>query len=328
MSKILITGINGFIGSHIARKVLEDGHMLRGLVRRKSDLKLIRDLDIELITGDITDESSLGAAVKGIDIVIHVAGLASDWGAYEDFFNVNYSGTRNIGSIANNAGVKRMVLISSVAIHGFGFRNITENYPSPNDLNNYSKTKKLAEDWFFDYGRNVPMEVTALRPGNVYGPDDFTFMDKYLKSLCSGTIGQIDNGEKLTCPTYVENLSDAVLISCFEKKAVGEAFFITDGLFITWREFNEKLTTELGVKMPAYSIPYWLGDMLAYSMESVYKLAQSQKSPFLTRYRIANGGMDYHFSIDKAKRLLNWEPRIDINEAVKRTVLWFKEIKN
>lgn len=327
MSKILITGVNGFIGSHIARKVLADGHYVRGLVRRTSDLKLLKDMDVELITGDITDEESLAPAVKDMDIVIHVAGLASDWGPYKEFFNINYSGTRNIGSKANNAGVKRMVHISTVAIHGFGFRNISENYHSPDNLNNYGKTKKLAEDWLFDFGRNVSMEVTAIRPGNVFGPDDYTFMDKYLKTLVSGKIGQIDNGEKLTCPAYVENLADAVLKSCFLEQAVGEAFFITDGLFITWREFNEKLTTELGAKMPSYSIPFWLGDMLAFSMEGLYKIVSSSKAPLLTRYRMANGGQDYHFSIDKAKRLLNWEPQIDINEAVRRTVLWFEEIK-
>jgi len=323
VSKFLITGVNGFIGSHVAKKIIDNGHYVRGLVRRTSDLSLIKNLDIEIITGDITDEDSLKQAVKDIEIVIHVAGLASDWGRYTDFFNINYTGTKNIGSAASKAGVKRLVYISTVAIHGFGFRNISENFPCPDNLNHYSRTKKLAEDWLFDFGRNVKMEVTVIRPGNVFGPNDHTFMEKYLEAMKNGKMGCIDNGEKLTCPTYIDNLTDAIKISCFSEAAIGEAFFITDGLFITWREFNEKLAIEMGIKNPEFSIPFWLGDMVAYSMEGLYNLVSNPKPPFLTRYRVANGGKDYHFSIEKAINLLNWKPVVNINDAIQQTVSWF-----
>jgi len=326
MSNVLITGVNGFIGSHVARKFLSEKHNIRGLVRKTSDLSLINDLDIELLTGDICDISSLEPAVKNIDLLVHIAGFASDWGKYNDFYKSNILGTQNIVSVANNAGVKRMVHISTVAVHGFGFRNFSENSPFSDRLNNYAKTKKLAEEWLFNSIEDISMEITCIRPGNVFGPDDHTFMDKYLKSVETGRLAQINHGRSYTCPCYVENLADAIYLAGFSKNAVGEAFIITDGLNISWNEFNDLLASELGTKMSSISVPFVIAYIIAFLMEIFYKLLFIRRAPFLTRYRISNGGKDYHFSIEKAKSLLNWEPKVNLSESVKRTVEWFQRI--
>lgn len=325
MALYLITGVNGFIGSHTARRMLREGHRVRGLVRRTSNLDNIKDLNIEFVYGDVSQPETLEKATEGTDKVIHVAGIAKDWGDYADFHRVNFQGTCNLALAAEKAGVKRLVYISTAAVHGFGYRYITESYPMSNKLNYYGETKKMAEQWLFQFARTAKMSIVALRPGNVFGPDDHTFIDKYLEAIYTGKFSYVNNGKSLTCPVYIDNLVESIWLACHSGTAVGEAFFITDGLEITWREFTDKLADALQVKKPRFSIPYGFGYSLAIMAEGIYKLLRIKKGPLITRYRVGNGGLDYHFSIAKAQKFLNYHPLVELGEAVKKTTQWYLE---
>jgi len=329
MQTILITGVNGFIGSHVAERLLKEGHTLRGLVRKTSDLSLIEDFDIQLFYGDITEPDTLPPAVRGADIVVHVAGLASDWGPYERFYRINVEGTQNIARAADRAGVKRFVHISTVALHGFGHKQaVDESFPMADTIFPYNESKKEAERWLFEFARKTKMEITAVRPGNVYGPRDHTFIDKYLEALEQGKIAYIDGGRHKTCPVYIENLTDGIILACFKAEAAGQPFIITDGLDITWKEFTNALADAMGLKRPKLSVPYVLVYGIAWAMETVYKILRIQTPPLLTRYRAMNGGRDYYFSIEKAHRVLGYKPLVLFEEAIRRTVDWYKNRKN
>lgn len=327
MSKpvVLITGANGFIGSHIVDRMLQEGYHVRGLVRKSSDLSLLQDMDIELIYGDVTEPKSLEDAVKGANVVIHNAGLASDWGPLELFMKINYAGTRSLAIAAEQAGVQRFVLLSSVAIHGFGATKVMdENSPINTQGFHYSISKWEAEKWLIDFGKSSKMEVTAIRPGNVFGPKDHTFIENYLDILVKGQGGYVNGGQSKTCPTYVHNLTKGIALAATHRDAPGEAFIITDGLDINWKQFTEKLTTSLGIKNPSMSIPFGLGNFIAGSMERIYKIFNSQKAPLLTQYRMNNGGKDYYFSIEKAKKVLGFVPETDLDAAISETIKWYK----
>lgn len=319
----LITGVNGFIGSHLTRRVLKEGRKVRGLVRKTANLDYIKGLDIEMVCGDVSLPETLEKAMQGVDIVIHAAGLAKDWGNYDDFYKTNFQGICNVALAAEKAGVKRLVYISTAAVHGFGYRDIDENYPLGKNLNDYGKTKKMAEEWLSRFVRTAKMEVVILRPGNVYGPDDHTYIDKYLDAIYTGKFSYVNKGRSLTCPVYIDNLVDGVWLACHVGAAVGETFFITDGLEITWKEFTDKLAEALGVKKPRFSIPYGFGYAVAVLAEAIYRLLRKKNGPVITRYRVGNGGLDYHFSIAKVQRLLNYRPRVDLDEAIKRTTEWY-----
>ena len=324
MQTILITGVNGFIGSHVAEQLIKKGHTVRGLVRKTSDLSLIKDFDIQLFYGDITEPGSLLPALDGADLVVHVAGLASDWGPYEKFYRINVQGTQNIARAADKAGVKRFVHISTVALHGFGHKQpVDESFPMADTIFPYNESKKEAERWLFQFARETEMEITAVRPGNVYGPRDHTFIDKYLEALEQGKIAYIDGGRHKTCPVYIENLTDGILLACFKPEAAGEPFIITDGLDITWKEFTNALADAMGLKHPRLSVPYGLVYGIAWLMETAYKTFRIKTPPLLTRYRVMNGGRDYYFSIEKARKMLGYNPHVSFDEAVKRTVAWY-----
>jgi nucleoside-diphosphate-sugar epimerase len=323
MDLYLITGVNGFIGSHVARRILREGHRVRGLVRTTSRLNLLEGLDIELVYGDISRPETLEKAAQGVDRVIHLAGRVSDWGPYEDFYKVNFQGTRDMALAAEKAGVKRLVHISTAVLHGFGCRDIDESFPMSEKLIHYGQTKKMAEKWLFEFARTAKMEIAVIRPGNVYGPNDHVFIDKYLEVLYKGRMAYVNKGRALTCPVFIDNLVEGIRLACYSEQAAGEAFIITDGLEITWREFTEKLAEALRVKKPRLSVPFGLAYFLALIFEGIFKLSRRKNGPSITRYRVSNGGRDYHFSIAKARKFLNYHPVIDLDQAVKRTVDWY-----
>jgi nucleoside-diphosphate-sugar epimerase len=319
---ILVTGANGFIGSHVVERLLRDGRKVRGLVRASSDLTFLEGVDVELARGDITNRASLDAPMRGVEVAVHVAGFVSDWDPRAECRSVNVHGTRNVIEAARAAGVRRLVHISTAALHGFpGARTQDESSPMPETSFAYCESKKQAERDVFASG----LEATAIRPGNVFGPRDHTFIDKYAQALEQGKCGYVGGGRSWTCPAYVENLADAIALACFEPAAAGEAFLVTDGLDIDWRTFTENLADELGVKRPRLSIPFWLAYPLAAVMEGAYQVVGAANSPPLTRYRVCNGGRDYHFSIAKARRVLKYKPKVGLEEALRRTVRWYRE---
>ena len=325
--RVLVTGANGFIGSNLAKHLLSKGLAVNALVRKSSNLDFLQNLDVNIVYGDIGDKDSLRIALHDCQQVFHVAGLASDWGDYKSFYDVNVTGALNVADVALELGVKRMIQISSVAIHGFGFSKISEDYPFGNDLIAYAETKKIAEEKLFEFAKDTPLETTAIRPGNVFGENDHTFIEKYLDAMFAGQLAYINKGKSLTCPTYVGNLVEGIYLASIKDSAVGEAFFITDGLDISWREFTSKLAEAVGKKPPTRSVPRSFALNIARMMESSYKALRIKQAPLLTKYRVDNGSLDYHFSIEKAKGLLGFEPKTDVENALENTAEWYLKSK-
>jgi len=322
--KILVTGANGFIGSNLVKRLISEGNEVHSLVRKTSDLSFLDQVSTKLIYGDITDRSSLKNALKDIDMVYHVAGLAADWGPYELFERINFSGTQNVATIAADTGVKKMVYISTVAFHGFGKTDMTEDSPVAKNLIPYAKTKYLAEQWLWEFQNKTGMKITAVRPGNVFGINDRTFMLKYLEAMETGKFMEVNKGRSKTCPVFIDNLIDIITLVAREPKADGHAFIATDGLDVNWHTFNTKLADAMGVKLPKASIPYALAYPVAKIYYGIHKSLGIKSEPFLTPYRINNGGKDYHFSIGKLQEFFDYKPKTELDEAIAKTVNWYK----
>ncbi len=320
MSKVLVTGANGFIGSNLCRRLLADGYEVHALVRKSSDLQFVESLPLQIFYGDITHPETLNPAMEGVQKVFHVAGLAADWGPFSLFEKINFRGTQNVAKAAEKAGVKRFVYVSTVAFHGFGKQNVTEDDPPANNLIPYAQTKLMAEQWLWDFAKSTSIEITVLRPGNVYGINDRTFLFKYIDALLQGKFAEINYGRSKTCPVYVENLVNIMMLLATEQKAVGNAYLATDGLDICWHQFNSALAKTLGMELPKTSIPYPVAMGAAKVYYGLHKMLRLKPEPFLTPYRINNGGKDYHFSIQKLKDHFGYSPAIGLEEGLKRTV--------
>lgn len=327
MTKVIITGVNGFVGSNIAEKFLNEGYEVHGLVRQTSDLKFLEGLDVKLHYGDITDPESLNSAFKGMDWVIHTAAMASDWGKFEKFLKVNVEGTLNVARACTAQNIKKLVYISTVAMYGFGRLDVRESDSKAVTKFPYNESKRIAEEKLQEYAKLNGLYFVSIKPGNIYGIRDHTFIEKYLDAMIGGKVAYVDAGRHKTCPVYIENLTQAIMLAATSNINSGESYFITDGMDITWREFTDKFAEKMNLKKPKQSFPFFVAYSVAWLMENVYKILNAKNPPLLTTYRVSNGGMDYTFSIEKARKQLGFNPVVEFDEAVERTVQWYQNRK-
>ena len=323
---VLVTGANGFVGAEVCKKLLAAGHSVRGMVRKTSDLSLLEDIDVSLTFGSLIDEKSMEAAAEGIDVVCHIAAFVSDWGRYEAMYEINVEGTRRLLDKAAEAGCSRFVFISSAAVHSFiDAGDMDEDSPQHDTRYSYCLTKREAENIVMAYHKKGAIEGVVVRPGDVYGPGDRTSLLKMTAMLEKGRLALIDRGEKLGAFTYVENLADAIVLCCFADKAAGEAFVITDGVKMTWQEYFTKLTGELNLPGPRWSVPGPLAAGAAAFLETLYKVLRIKARPPLTRYLVEHLCGDFNFKPKKAKKLLGYTPRVDVDTAIKKTAEWYEK---
>jgi nucleoside-diphosphate-sugar epimerase len=328
MAVFFITGINGLIGSHLTKMISDRGHRVIGLVRPSSNLQRLKSCSNELVTGCLEEINSFSQALAGVDTIIHSAGCVSDWGCLNQFLETNTQATIQLIKLAEQKEIKKFIYISSTTVHGFGKINMNEQTPFTEKTNAYSRSKQLTEQWIQDYIRlNQPcINIQIVRPGNVFGPQDTLFTKPYLEMLKKGKMALINGGNAKTCPTYIENLMTAIWKIINLPLPNGETWIITDGLDITWQEFTAKLATALGVAPPKLSIPFKPLYALAWLWEMLYLLLRKKNPPLLTRYRILNGGKHYHFSIEKANKILKFTPPIDLQTAIKQSIAWFNNL--
>ena len=321
---ILITGINGFIGSSLARRLAKDGHCVRGIIRQTSDISFIRDIPLQLYRGDLHDTDCLKAACSDIDVVFHAAARASDWGSYREFFRINVEGTKNILEASCRAAVKRFVYISSTSVHGFhNCLFVREQQLCSRGIFSYARTKLMAEDWVLKLGAERGFAYVIIRPGNVYGPYDRTTSAKLAKALMSGRMRYINMGKAVTAPVYIDNLVDALILAMNKNEALGHTFIITDGLQISWKDYLDCFAGMLGTSPPSRNISYPLAIFLASCAELIFSILRSKEPPLITRYRILQASQHYHFDISKARQILGYAPSVGLEEGLARTAKWY-----
>ncbi len=325
--RALVTGANGFVGSALCRKLVERGDSVRGMVRSTSDLSLLEGVPIERVVGALDSPASLADAARDVEVVYHVAAAVSDWGPSAYFRRVNVEGTKNVLEAAVQNGVRRFVYVSSAAVHSFiGAQDMDEQSPQLPTPFPYCQSKREAEALVWGYHRRGEIAVTIVRPGDVYGPGDRVALLRLSKLLELGLMATIGRGEKLGAFTYVENLADGLILAGTLEKAAGEAYVITDGVRLTWRTYFEKLTSALGVPKPRISVNPILAYAAASALESVYRFCHIAGRPPITRYLVAHLSEDFHFSIERARQELGYEPRVGVDEAIGRTASWYKRV--
>lgn len=328
--RVLVTGASGFIGSHVAQRLAKEGYPVRCLVRASSDTTFLETLEVELATGDLTDAASVRAAMEGCTYVVHCAAMVSDWGTEQEIRRVNVEGTRNVLEAAAQAGVERFIHISSTDVYGHpGGEGIAETHvPSPAFRNWYSSTKLEAEAEVrrFQHERRLPAVI--LRPATVFGPRSVEVVGEMARAIQAGRMLLVDRGRAIAGLTYVENVVDAALLALHGERAVGEAFNVSDGLRVTWKEFTDALAAGLGCPPVKHSASYGVANALGFTLESGYRLLRRatgvSASPLLSRQAVQVLGRNQDFSTAKARELLGHTPRVPYADALAATLAWLQ----
>ena len=326
----LVTGANGFIGSNLCASLIKRGDTVVGLVRPESDLTFLNDLsELKVVTGDIAQKQTLVTAMQNTRIVYHVAGCAVDWGPWETFRLVNVAGVQNVMEAALQCGVKRVVHLSSVSVYGFaGGINIDENHPlvaRPDDP--YITTKTEGEKLALGYNSDQ-LEVTVIRPAGVYGPNDRTTTLQIAPVLLSRQFGYVDGGKHIMAPVYIDNLIQLMHQAAESDAAPGQVYNAVDDGLTTWKEYIEGMCDELDCKYPWLSVARWIAWPLAVMIDYTAKRFNKKESPMINKYRVRAVMKDHHYSTEKAKRDLGYQPMVSTREGIKKTIQWFSEYSN
>jgi nucleoside-diphosphate-sugar epimerase len=325
---VLMTGATGFIGGRLAARLAAEGRAVRCLVRPGSDTSRLASLGIELTIGDVTRPETLRGAVAGVSRVVHCAAMVSDWAIVAEIEAVNVAGTRNLLAAATDAGVKRFVHLSTTDVYGHpsGGGTISESHLPEGFSNWYAETKLRAEG---EVRRSTAFETVLLRPATVYGPGSKEVVGEIAKAIQRRQMLLVDRGRPVAGLCFVENLIDAVMLVLDHPAAPGKTFNVTDGLPVTWRQFTDDLATGLGRPAPRFSLPYRPALALGVALEGAYRLARRGTGltlpALLSRQAVQVLGRDQHFSNERARAVLGWEPRVEYGEGLESTLRWLRE---
>lgn len=324
---VLVTGANGFVGSNLVAGLLGRGYRVRALVRHHSDTSALDGLACDVTRADYHRPEQLIAPCLGTETVYHVAARASDWGRREAFRDANLGVTRNVARAAERARVRRLVFISSAVIYGCeALHDASEDMRARNYKFPYAETKRQCEDSLLgmrkvECGERNP-EIVIVRPGDVVGPGDRLVTAPVIRTIRRGLIPLVGTGRAIMCYTYVANLVQGIILAG-EKGRPGQAYNISDGRDVTFREYFDRIAAVLGGIRFHVPVPYAIAHSAGIVLEAVYGLLDISRPPPITRYRALRGSRDCHISIEKARRELGYHPDLDLDTQVKAQVDWF-----
>jgi nucleoside-diphosphate-sugar epimerase len=226
--------------------------------------------------------------------------------------------------------VERFVHFSTTDVYGYpGGPAVEETHAATRFRNWYSQTKLAAEAEVRRAGGAGTMEVVILRPATVYGPRSTEVVGEIARAIRGGNMLLIDRGRAIAGLCYVGNLVEAAVLALRHEAAPGQAFNVTDGLDVTWKEFTSGLAAGLGCPPARWSMPYWMANSVGFSLEQGYRVLRRtvrlSTPPLLSRQAVQVMGLDQSFSNRKARELLGWEPRVDYQTGLEATVAWLRE---
>jgi nucleoside-diphosphate-sugar epimerase len=319
---IFITGATGLVGSHAAEEALKRGHRVRALVRPTSDTRWLDAWGVERIVGDLEDRDALRAGVAGADWVFNCAAKVGDWGHLEEFRRLNVEALRILLDACCDVGIKRFVHVSSLGVYeGRDHHGTDENVPpATNSLDAYTRSKTEAEALVLDYHRHRGLPAVVVRPGFIYGERDRTVLPKLLLNLRRGTFAYFGSGDQVLNCIYVKNLVHGLFLAAESSGAIGEVFNLTDGQRVTKRQFVGRVAELAGLKPPTRRIPLGLARFLANLVEGVARLRGAQNPPLINKARYKFLGLNLDYSIEKARRVLGYQPPFTFEQGVERAM--------
>jgi nucleoside-diphosphate-sugar epimerase len=319
--KVLVTGGGGFIGMALIKRLISDGHKVVSFSRREYPLHWA--LGISSIQADIRDYDAVKEAVKGKDVVFHLAAKIGIWGNLKEFESVNVTGTENVIRACREMGVGRLIFnsSSSVVFDGTDLDGIDETHPYPEKYgSHYSATKAKAEQMVLEANSEELLTV-ALRPHLVWGPYDTHLIPGVLKRAVSEKLRRIGDKEHFIDTTYIDNMTDALVLAASamvtKPGVAGNVFFITNGEPARVWDFVNSIIQMGGYPPVQKKIPERAAMFGAGVSEWTRRIFPIKSEPFMTRWAIKELCTNHWFDISKARDVLGYEPRVSYAEGFK-----------
>jgi nucleoside-diphosphate-sugar epimerase len=323
--KCLVTGGSGFLGGHLVEGLVKRGESVRVLIRPGSKTEHLNQLGVEFVQGDLWDLDSLKDAARNVEFIYHCAALAADWGSWKDFEKTNIVGTRNLLQSAMEQSVDKFIHISTTDVYGYPNSRVDETAAFRFRGWPYGDTKIKAEQAVWDCHRQHGLPITVVRPLNIYGPRSTTFVLEIAELLKSGKMVHIGQGGKSAGLVYVTNVVDVILLATDNNISNGQAYHASDGSNVTWPQYVNRLADIIGAAHPRISLPYRPAYFIGWLMERIYGALAIKRRPLLTRMAVELLGTDQAFSIEKAQKELDYQPKVKFEKGMLLVENWLKQ---
>lgn len=323
-----MTGATGCLGLNLSQFLIQKGYDVLALGRDVTKGRLLEKMGAKFTVTDI--RSSIIPPENSYDFVIHCAALSSPWGRYQDFYDANVSGTKNVLNLAKKVDAD-FIHISTPSIY-FDFKSqldITEDSALPKKFaSNYTRTKKEAEELVIE-AHHTGMKTVILRPRGIFGKYDQGIMPRILKIAKLGFFPLINNGRSLIDLTYVENVSHAINL-CLGKidDINGEVFNITNGEPFYVDSILKLLFNSIKMKVNLINVPQWGLENLASLSESLSKMTRYVFEPPLTHYTLGLISYSQTLNIKKAAEKIGYKPIIAVEQGIQNFAKWYNYNEN
>ena len=321
--RVALTGASGYTGGHLLEALRARGDEVAVLVRPQSVSDRMRSLASRVVEGVLGDVAAASRLVEGVDAVVHVAAVYRTAGHPDSYYReVNVVGTERLLEAAARTGVRRFVHTSTVGVHGHVDRPpADESAPfAPGDI--YQATKAEAERLALDFHRRRGVPVAVVRPGAIYGPGE-TRLLKLFRAVARGRYAIVGTGRTFYHPVFIDDLVDGFLLALDRPEAVGESFLVCGPSYVSQADLAALVAKHTGGRVLPFRIParpiQWAGDLV----EAI--CVPLGLEPPLHRRRVDFWTKSRAFTIEKARRLLGYAPKVDLDEGIARTAAWYRE---
>lgn len=322
--KVLVTGGSGFLGSAICRDLIERGYAVRSATRTPAP-ELERQ-GIEDQRCDLADPAQVREVVQDCDAVIHTAAKVGIWGARNEFFRTNLSGTQHLIEESRRAGLKRFIYTStpSVCFDGKGHRNADETLPyAKRHLAAYPESKMQAEKLVLK-SNSSEFATCALRPHLIFGPDDPHLIPRLIERGRARKLIQVGTGANRVSMTWVDNAAGAHIdaLEAFEDggKHGGKAYFIAQEDPVCLWEWIGELFEELDVPPVKRKISRRFAYALGATLEASWNLLRKKSDPPMTRFVALQLACEHSYDMGPARRDFGYRERISMADATARLI--------
>lgn len=319
---ILVTGATGAVGPRVVHALHDAGHCIRTLSLDDPPAGLLPD-GVEVCRGDVTDPAAVGAAMQGIEAVVHMAALLHivnpPAALREKYERINVGGTATAADAAAKAGVKRLVFFSTIAVYGNTLGQILTEDSPPRPGTFYAQTKLAAERIVLDARRSDGQPIgTVLRFAAIYGSRIKGNYPRLLQSLAHGRFIPIGDGRNRRTLIYDRDAARAAVVAVRHPAAAGKIFNVSDGQFHTLSEIIATMCEALGRTLPPLTLPVGPVRWAAGVLEDTARLI-GRKSPII-RATIDKYTEDVAVDSRRIQTQLGFAPQFDLATGWRETI--------